>query len=137
MCTMFRRLSAGLIAGMTMIGPTIAAPPAMFTKAQAKAGHAAFEAHCSMCHGKHLQGIAGPTLLGQSFASKANNYTVAAIFDELSQQMPAGAPGSLTNTQYTDIMAFILHKNGYPAGSTALTYSGAQSSTVKLISRVK
>ena len=127
-----------LAASLTLTGIAVAAaPPAIYTAAQATAGHADFETHCSMCHGKNLQGIAGPTLIGQSFASKSNNYTVAAIFDELSQQMPAGAPASLTNTQYADIMAFILSKNGYPAGSTPLTFEGAQSSTVKLISQVK
>ncbi|MCF3948708.1 cytochrome c [Acidiphilium sp. AL] len=114
-----------------------AAPPALYTQAQATSGRADFETHCSMCHGKNLQGISGPALVGQNFAGPSNNYTVAAIFDELSQQMPAGAPGSLTKAQYTDIMAFILSKNGYPAGKTALTYDGAQSSTVKLVSRVK
>lgn len=132
-----RPILTTVVAAMAMTAVAQAAPPALFTAAQAKAGHADFETHCSMCHGKHLQGIAGPTLMGQSFASTSNDYTVAAIFDELSQQMPAGNPGSLTNSQYTDIMAFILHKNGYPAGSTALTYQGAQSSHVKLISRVK
>lgn len=115
-----------------------AAPlPALFTQQQAKIGHMTFETHCSMCHGKKLQGISAPTLVGQDFASAGNNYTVAAIFGELSQQMPAGDPGSLSHKDYTDIMAFILNKNGYPAGKTPLTYSGAQSSTAKLISQVK
>ena len=132
------RRSGALTLLIAMPFLTVAAsPPAIYTAQQAKAGHQVFEQHCSMCHGKNLQGISGPTLMGQNFAAAANNYTVAAIFDELSQQMPAGAPGSLTNKQYTEAMAFILHKNGYPAGNTPLTYSGAQSSTVKLVSQVK
>ena len=137
-----RRPDARLLAGLAAAGfcsaVAAAAPlPALYTKAQAKAGHEAFETHCSMCHGKNLQGISGPALVGQGFASASNNYTVAAIFDELSQQMPAGAPGSLPHKDYADIMAFILSKNGYPAGKTALTYSAAQSSTAKLVSQVK
>jgi mono/diheme cytochrome c family protein len=133
----FRNSMMTLIASLVLGGTAIAAPAALYTATQANAGHADFETHCSMCHGRDLQGIAGPTLVGPSFASRSNNYTVAAIFDELSQQMPAGAPGSLSNTQYADIMAFILSRNGYPAGPTPLTYDAAQSSTVKLISRVK
>jgi Cytochrome c. len=135
---MYLRTSlAALIAAIILGGTAMAAPPALYTATQAKAGHADFETNCSMCHGKDLQGITGPTLVGPSFAASSNDYTVAAIFDELSQQMPAGAPGSLSDTQYADIMAFILARNGYPAGSTPLTYDAAQSSTVKLISRVK
>ncbi|MDD2876834.1 MAG: cytochrome c [Acidiphilium sp.] len=133
-------LATALVAALAVASITVAtaaAPPALYTTAQAAAGHADFETHCSMCHGKDLQGITGPTLVGPAFASESNNYTVSAIFDELSQQMPAGAPGSLTNTQYADIMAFILSKNGYPAGDSPLTYDAAQNSTTKLISRVK
>lgn len=132
------RLLAGLVAAAGSVALAAAAPlPALYTKAQAVAGHATFEAHCSMCHGANLQGISGPALVGQGFASASNNYTVAAIFDELSQQMPAGAPGSLSHKDYADIMAFILSRNGYPAGSTALTYAAAGASTAKLISQVK
>lgn len=125
--------ASGLCATVASASPL----PALYTQAQADAGHNIFETHCSMCHGKKLQGISAPTLVGQDFASPDNNYTVSVIFDELSQQMPAGAPGSLSHEQYTDIMAFILSKNGYPAGNKALTYSGAQSSTAKLVSQVK
>jgi hypothetical protein len=50
--------------------------------------------------------------------------------------MPAGAPGSLTHDQYTAIMAYILQKNGYPAGSTALDFTATQTSTVPLVSQV-
>ncbi len=131
-------LLTGLAAAAGSVALAAAAPlPALYTASQATAGHATFEAHCSMCHGKNLQGISGPALIGQGFASAANNYTVAAIFDELSQQMPAGAPGSLSHKDYANIMAFILSKNGYPAGSTALTYAAAGASTAKLVSQVK
>lgn len=129
-------LGLGLWAGATATAGA-ANLPTLYTKAQAQAGHAAFEQHCAACHGKNLQGISGPALVGQSFASAANGYTVSAIFDELAQQMPAGAPGSLSKTTYADIMAFILEKNGYPAGRTALTYDAAQMSTAKLVSQVK
>jgi mono/diheme cytochrome c family protein len=131
-------LALGLAPGAGAIATASAANlPRLYTKAQAKAGHAAFEQHCAVCHGKDLQGISAPALVGQSFASAANGYTVSAIFDELSQQMPAGAPGSLSNATYADIMAFILEKNGYPAGGSRLTYDAAQMSTAKLVSQVK
>lgn len=129
-------LGLGLWAGATTTAAA-ANLPRLYTNAQAQAGHAAFEQHCATCHGKNLQGISAPALVGQSFASAANGYTVSAIFDELSQQMPAGAPGSLSKTTYADIMAFILKKNGYPAGTTRLTYDAAQMSTAKLVSQVK
>jgi polar amino acid transport system substrate-binding protein len=43
--------------------------------------------------------------------------------------MPLNAPASLTHDQYVSIMAFILSKNGYHPGSSALTFSGASNSS--------
>ena len=114
-----------------------AAPPALFTAAQATAGATVFTQNCAMCHGADLKGGAGPALIGQAFAAAGSNYTIGAIFSEVAEQMPAGQPGSLTNAQYEDVMAYILQQNGYPAGSTALAYKGSLTSTVPLVSQVK
>ena len=126
---------AGLLlsAGAAMAG----APPALFTAQQAAAGAAVFSQNCAMCHGADLKGGAGPALIGQAFAAAGSGYTVGAIFSEVAEQMPAGQPGSLTQTQYEDVMAYILKQNGYPAGSTALAYNGSLASTVPLVSQVK
>ena len=34
--------------------------------------------------------------------------------------MPVDAPGSLTNQQYVDVVAYMLQLNGHPAGKSAL-----------------
>lgn len=128
-------LTAGAL--VLLAAPACAATPAIYTAAQATAGAKVFSQNCAMCHGAAMQGEAGPTLLGQSFASAANNYTVGAIFGEIAEQMPAGAPGSLTHDQYTQVMAYILNKNGYPAGPTKLDYEASLGSSVPLVSQVK
>jgi hypothetical protein len=46
--------------------------------------------------------------------------------------MPAATPGSLPDDLYVEIMAFILQQNGYPAGSTELTYDAADKSNVPM-----
>lgn len=125
--------AASLLAAAAQAG----APPAIYTDAQAKTGAQDFAQNCAMCHGANLEGGAGPALIGQAFASASNNYTVGAIFTELSQQMPAGQPGSLSHTQYEDIMAYILQKNGYPAGATAINYDKAMGDSTLLVSQVK
>jgi mono/diheme cytochrome c family protein len=114
-----------------------ATPPAIYTAAQAQAGAAVFSQNCAMCHGAALQGVSGPALVGQDFAAASNNYTVGAIFSEIAQQMPAGNPGSLSQTQYTQAMAYILQKNGYPAGANSLAYNAALGSSVPLVSQSK
>lgn len=129
------RLLLGAVMLSGSAGAALAAPPALYTSAQATAGADVFAQSCAMCHGADLTGGAGPALIGQAFAAPSNKYTIGSIFTEITQQMPAGQPGSLTHAQYEDAMAYILQQNGYPAGSTALSFATAGSSTVPLISQ--
>ncbi len=107
--------------------------PALYTAAQASAGAQKFLANCSMCHGKDLSGIAGPALKGKNFASAKANFHVSDVFRIVSTNMPATQPGSLSHEDYTQIMAFLLQQNGYPAGNAPLTYDGALKSMVPLL----
>lgn len=116
-------------------GEAAGAPPALYTPAQAQQGRAVFEQHCAVCHGHHLEGRVGPALEGERFASVKAGFTIQQIFDFLSVDMPAYAPGSLTSKQYVEIMAFLLQQNGYPAGKAALTAQIASQSTVALVYR--
>lgn len=107
--------------------------PALYTQAQATQGKAKFEDNCSMCHGPKLEGRAGPALKGPNFASKEADFHVKDIFSILVHNMPATQPGSLPKQDYVEIMAFLLKENGYPSGSTRLTYEDALHSGVKLL----
>ncbi|MBB2158680.1 c-type cytochrome [Gluconacetobacter sacchari] len=107
--------------------------PALFTAAQADAGKKAYADNCAQCHGDNLEGMAGPALKGKNFASPKANFHVGDIFTIVSQNMPATQPASLPHDVYVNIMAFLLQQNGMPAGSTALTFDGAKSSTVPLV----
>lgn len=111
------------------------APPALYTRAQAKAGRRVFAAHCAMCHGPNLEGRVGPALKGSTFATPEANFKVRDVFTIVSQNMPAYAPGSLSHQEYVQVMAFLLQQNGYPAGARSLTYRIAGASTVPLIGR--
>lgn len=137
MKTNHKLYAIALVGVMAAATASAASVPALYTSAQATAGAVVFAQNCAMCHGAALQGMAGPALMGQSFASASNNYTIGAIFGEIAEQMPAGAPGSLTHDQYADAMAFILSKNGYPAGTAALDYEASLGSSVPLVSQVK
>ncbi|MBU6448074.1 MAG: c-type cytochrome [Rhodospirillales bacterium] len=112
-----------------------ASPPALYTAAQAGAGAAAFMQNCAVCHGATLGGGGGPALVGQAFTPAGT--TIGSIFNVLAQQMPATNPGGLTHGQYEDLMAYILQKNGYPAGATPITYDKALNDPTPLVSQSK
>jgi polar amino acid transport system substrate-binding protein len=111
-------------------------PPSLFTSAQADAGATKYSDNCAQCHGPTLEGRAGPALKGKHFANPAANFHVGDIFTIVSQNMPATQPASLPQDDYVEIMAFLLRENGYPAGSTKLTFDEAKQSKVPLVSNV-
>ncbi|MGH7058413.1 MAG: c-type cytochrome [Acetobacteraceae bacterium] len=115
-------LAASVLAA---VAPTYAATSAgrgVYTIAQAKAGKATFEQTCAICHGSHLQGKVGPALAGKQFlsVSEFQGLTAWFLYNFMSHHMPQNDPGSLSKKQYTDLMAFVLNANGYPAGNTEL-----------------
>ncbi len=95
-----------------------AAGPGSYTAAQAASGATVYAAHCSQCHGVNLQGDSGPTLVGSTFTHKYP--TASSMYNFISTQMPADKPGSLAQQNYLDVTAFLLSKNGGPAGDVAL-----------------
>ncbi|HEY8010241.1 MAG TPA: c-type cytochrome [Rudaea sp.] len=111
-------------------------PPALYTEAQATAGATAYFQNCSMCHGPLLDGqpggYPGPALKGADFADPSYDFHVDEIFHFVAKLMPAATPGSLSNEQNVNIMAYILKQNGYPAGAIELTYDGAMKSKVPI-----
>ena len=79
------------------------------------------------CHGAKSAGHGRPVAEGEEFRlRKSRLCSISDVFTIVSQNMPATNPGSLEHDDYVQIMAYLLQENGYPAGSTALTFaSGA------------
>jgi PQQ-dependent dehydrogenase (methanol/ethanol family) len=46
--------------------------------------------------------------------------TAAQLYDFISRQMPQDKPGTLSQQQYLDATAYVLSRNGFPAGNTPL-----------------
>jgi alcohol dehydrogenase (cytochrome c) len=92
-----------------------------YTSAQATRGATVYAQSCLQCHGGNLQGESGPPLSGQTLRSAYGGGTVAQLYDFISRQMPQDAPGTLKQTQYLDVTAYILSRNGFPSGTTPLS----------------
>ncbi len=93
----------------------------VYTEDQAKRGEAVAGKLCVSCHGPDLSGgEAGPALVGLEFIGNWTNLTVADFFDRVHSTMPADAPGTMTPQQTSDVSAYVLKLNKYPAGKTEL-----------------
>ena len=91
-----------------------------YTTAQAANGAEAYQKACASCHGAKLQGGMGPALVGKQFWLTYGGKKVSTLWSAVHTEMPMMAPGSVSAKNSTDIMAFLLQKNGVPAGSTPL-----------------
>ena len=93
----------------------------IYTAAQAKRGTGLYADKCSSCHGDNLTGgDNAPGLVGGEFSANWNDLRIGDLFERIRISMPQDAPGSMSREQYADVLAFILQKGGYPAGSTEL-----------------
>src|SRR5882757_6736045 len=91
-----------------------------YTGAQASRGATLYTQYCAQCHGTNLQGESGPALTGQILRAAYGAGTAAQLYDFISRQMPQDKPGTLSQQQYLDATAYVLSRNGFPAGNTPL-----------------
>jgi cytochrome c len=100
----------------------------VYTKAQAARGATLYHQSCEKCHGADLTGTGdqAPALVGDSFLSDWTGLTASDLFDRIHKTMPADSPGSLSEAASTDIMAFILSSNKFPAGTKELGHDAGE-----------
>jgi len=91
----------------------------VYTQDQAKRGETAYRESCARCHGNDLMsGDAVRPLAGTEFLSTWNAKTLGDLYDRIRTTMPADKPGTLNRQQISDIVAYILSTNKFPAGKT-------------------
>ena len=83
----------------------------IYTKPQAKKGKALYEQHCISCHNKKYFAPVFKAWSGQ---------TLDIFYMTMATTMPESNPGVLYDDEYTDVLAYILSLNRYPAGEQKL-----------------
>jgi cytochrome c len=93
----------------------------VYTDAQAERGGMAYQQACVACHREDLRGDNNaPSLVGESFMFLWGDMEVGELSARIQRVMPPERPGSLPVQTYTDIVAFMLQKNSFPAGEMEL-----------------
>ena len=97
---------------------------ASFSADQAARGSELYQQNCAACHLANLTGsFEAPNLADTGFRSNWANRRVDEFVDMLQRTMPPQAPGSLDQSQYLDISAFLLEANNISASASALSLS--------------
>src|SRR5216683_4614886 len=93
-----------------------------FTADQATAGRAIYQATCSTCHLPDMKGtFEAPPLSGANFMNMWRNRPASDLFSRIRNTMPITNPGSLSDQDAANLVAFILQANGAKAGTQPLT----------------
>jgi mono/diheme cytochrome c family protein len=95
----------------------------VYTETQAARGEElVLKVGCANCHGEDLDGGADetPPLWGQEFLSQWTGATLKDLHVKVTD-MPPDSSTKRTPQEQTDIVAFLLHINGYPAGGNELS----------------
>ncbi len=93
----------------------------VYTDAQAARGERVYNSSCDSCHGDILTGgEMGPGLAGGSFMGFWDGLSLGDLYQVMSISMPQDNPGSLDTSEYVDVIAYMLQRSEFPAGSEEL-----------------
>ena len=118
--------AAGLVLGGSVVALKAQTPAGnvwsgVFTADQAAQGKTLFESKCAICHGAQLNGAEmAPPLAGGGFIGNWAGSSLGDLFVRIHTTMPQNDPGSLSNAEVAQALAYILSFNQFPAGTTPL-----------------
>jgi mono/diheme cytochrome c family protein len=93
----------------------------VYSEDQAKRGQELYKQHCASCHADTLTGgETAPPLAGGDFLSNWNGLTLGDLFERIRTTMPLDKAGKLSREVNSDITAYILNVNNFPAGKSDL-----------------
>lgn len=94
----------------SMNATNAALPAATYTADQATRGKQVYEATCARCHPPGM-------LDGAAFATAWKDRRVYDLYSLVTNTMPQDKPGTLTDEQYLDVIAYLLQRNNAAAGA--------------------
>lgn len=110
------KLAAGaVILSLGLSGNSIAQDKTIkdgvFTQAQVDSGKVVYDASCKNCHNMRFY---------RDALKSWSNQPLLYLWENIMGTMPADNPGSLMLEEYTDVIAYILSENDFPAGEHTL-----------------
>jgi quinoprotein glucose dehydrogenase len=102
-------------------GPSRSVWDGVYSKAQADRGKSAYNSLCARCHGDTLLGNDdAPQLVDKEFLSKWEGKSLGTLIAYTQKEMPTDGPGKISRRQCTDIIAYVLSANNFPAGQNEI-----------------
>ena len=107
----------------------------VYTREQAERGKKGYALYCETCHAADLGGTnsgdsGAPPLRREGFMQGSDAH---ALYTKIRETMPFDAPGSLSDAEYLEVLAFIFQENGFPAGPAPLRAEAELLKTIRIV----
>lgn len=141
-CAAVAGLACALVAGCAggQEQPKTGAEGAAAGGDQVAQGQALYAEKCASCHGAQGQGASGPPVVGKGALPLAPPagakyrsepfHTAGDVYDFVKKNMPANAPGTLTDAETSAIIAFDLKANGVDLAGKHIDHTSAAAITL-------
>jgi mono/diheme cytochrome c family protein len=97
----------------------------VYSAEQADRGQLVYSGMCKNCHTPESH-------TASTFTSKWNGKPLLDLYYYITEQMPKNAPGTLSEEEYADVLAYVLKLNRMPAGSNELSYNPENLKTIRI-----
>ena len=119
--------ATAVLEGLEADGDLASVWDGVFTDVQAERGRAVYAGACGLCHGRRLNGApddpdmrSTPPLVRARFLRTWAGRSLATLFEYTRATMPEDNPGSLTDEEYVDVIAYMLSVGGMSEGEAEL-----------------
>jgi hypothetical protein len=105
----------------------------VYSPTQAGRGETAYVKFCARCHQPSLGGAdQSPPLVGAAFLGNWNGLSLADLHERIRTTMPSDSVGIVDRQVVTDVMAYLLKANGFPAGAIDLPSDADRLKTIAI-----
>jgi len=105
----------------------------VYSAAQAARGETGYAKGCARCHGPALTGgDQSPPLAGSAFLGNWNGQSLIDLQQRIKTTMPSDSIGIYDEKFVTDVLAFMLKANGFPAGQAELSSANDSLKTIMI-----
>ena len=110
-------VTISMMAAAESVAPTKSILDGVYSAAQIDRGRKAYDSLCARCHGEALGGGEdSPALVDEDFLKNWYGKSLGDLIEYTREEMPSDGPGKVTRKESTDITAFVLSANDFPAG---------------------
>jgi S-disulfanyl-L-cysteine oxidoreductase SoxD len=98
----------------------------VYTADQAERGFDVYTSYCKSCHTPESHS-------GATFRANWNGKTMADLMGLVRTKMPKNDPGSLSEQEYADVLAYVLKLNRMPVGKVELPADSTKLSVIRIV----